>query len=355
MNRDLVYRQKIPVAILGATGSVGQKFVELLIDHPWFEITALAASEKSAGKAYKEAVNWLMPTPLPSHLADMELSRCEPGLPASLFFSALDAAVAGDIETAFAQAGAIVVSNARNHRFDPDVPLLVPEVNSAHLALLKKKSDIKKGFIVTNPNCCVVGIVMALKPLLVNFGLEAFFVTTLQAVSGGGYPGVSSMDILDNVIPYIAGEEEKIETEPLKILGDCQDDSIKPFTCKISAQCNRVPVTDGHTACLSVKLEKKIPFKQIVDSWRDFQGDPQLLELPSAPLPPLYYFDEERFPQPKLQRHLGKGMAVSIGRLRSCPLLDVKFTILCHNTIRGAAGGAILNAELLVKKGFVYW
>lgn len=350
---DFLFREKIPVAILGATGSVGQQFVSLLANHPWFEIAAVCASERSVGKTYREAVKWILSEPLPAEVADMRVQPCIPGSSANLYFSALDASVAGEIEIACAEAGAVVVSNSSNHRMDPLVPLLVPEVNSDHLQLLKSRSTVK-GLIVTNPNCAVVGLVMALKPL-VSFGLEKILVTTLQAVSGAGYPGLPSVDILDNVIPFISNEEDKIETEPLKILGSVKSAGIEFLSCHISAQVNRVPVTDGHLECVSIKLKNKPALQEIKELWRDFKSTPQLLDLPSAPQKPLIYFEEENYPQPRLHRRLENGMAVSLGRLRDCPVLDLKFVLLSHNTVRGAAGGAILNAELLVKEGHVFW
>lgn len=356
MDFDMRFRKKIPVGILGATGTVGQRFVDLLSNHPWFEITSLAASEKSVGKRYRDCVNWLMSSPLPDDIGDREIQACQPGLPGELFFSGLDSTVAGEVETAFAKAGCVVISNSHNHRMDPDVPLLIPEINSHHLKLLEiQKKKTGKGFIVTNPNCSVIGLCLALHPLVKLFGIEAIQVVTLQSISGAGYPGVPSLDILDNVIPYIANEEQKLETETKKIWGTFNNGSIDAYHCKISAQCNRVPVTEGHLECVSVKLVNKASINQIKDAWRDFQGEPQQLQLPSAPMHPVVYFEEERYPQPKLQRNLEKGMAVSVGRLRPCPLLDYKFVLLSHNTIRGAAGCAILNAELLVQKNFIYW
>lgn len=348
-DRDMHFREKIPVAILGATGSVGQRFIELLSRHPWFDIVALAASERSAGKPYREAVNWLMPTPLPKHIAEMPVQSCLPDLPCSLVFSGLDSSVAGDIETSFAKAGYCVVSNARNHRMQPDVPLLIPEVNSSHLELMKSQK-FPRGAIITNPNCVVIGLALALKPIYDSFGIDAVHVVTMQAVSGAGYPGVSSMDIMDNVIPFINGEEHKIETESLKILGTLKNNLIEPAPIKISAHCNRVAVTDGHMACVSLKLKSKASRQDLIQTWREYTGDVHHMALPLAPKHPIHYFEEHHFPQPKLHRDLDKGMAVSIGRLRECPLFDFKFTILSHNTIRGAAGGAILCAELLLTK-----
>ena len=334
--------KKIKVGILGATGSVGQKFIELLADHPWFEITAVAASENSAGKLYKDAVGWFMKKPIPENVASMTVEKCEPNLDCKIVFSGLDASVAGEIETKFRDAGYFVISNSRNHRMDPDVPLLVPEINPESLSLIEKQAS--KGKIITNPNCSVMGLVFPLKTLL-PYGIEAVSVVTLQALSGAGYPGVASVDIIDNVIPFIGGgEEEKIETEPNKILS---------ANLNISATVNRVAVLDGHTECISVKLKDKPTKEELINIWNNFKGEPQELDLPMAPKQPIKYFFEENFPQPKLHRDLEKGMVVSIGRLRNCSVLDYKFTILSHNTIRGAAGGAILNAELLVKKGFI--
>jgi len=344
--------KKVPVGILGATGSVGQRFVQLLSDHPWFEITALAASERSKGKSYKDAVQWLMPTPLSSKIANLTIQPCEPDLSCRIVFSGLDSDVAGEIETQFARAGKIVFSNAKNHRWDKDVPLLVPEVNADHLQLIKQQ-NFGGGAIVTNPNCSTVGLVMALKPLHDAFGLHEVFVVTMQALSGAGYPGVPSLDILDNVIPYIGGEEEKVQSEPRKILGKLANGSIELLELPISAHCNRVAVFDGHTECVSVRLSRKADEQAVIDAWQGFTAEPQRLQLPSAPENPIRYFSEDRYPQPRLHRDSGKGMTVSVGRLRKCPLLDYKFVLLSHNTIRGAAGGAILNAELLVKQELV--
>ncbi|MFA4921922.1 MAG: aspartate-semialdehyde dehydrogenase [Candidatus Neomarinimicrobiota bacterium] len=343
-------KSKIPVGILGATGSVGQKFIELLAEHPWFEIAAVAASDRSAGKAYRDAAHWFMSKPLPSRIADMTVKACEPDLPCRIVFSGLDASVAGEIETNFAKAGYIVISNSRNHRSDPDVPILVPEVNADHLEIVKTQQN-GQGAIITNPNCAATGLVVALKPLLDKFGLSKVNVVTMQAISGAGYPGVASLDIIDNVVPFIGGEEGKLESEPQKILGNYCDGRIEPAQFKVSASCNRVAVTDGHMECVSVKLARKPSANEIITEWREFRGEPQRLKLPSAPANPLCYFEENNYPQPKLHRLLGDGMTVAIGRLRECPILDYKFVLLSHNTIRGAAGGAILNAELFVAKG----
>ncbi len=339
---------RIPVGILGATGSVGQKFVDLLQNHPWFEIAALAASERSAGKRYGDSVNWIQQTSLSSNIASMKIQHCEPDLSCRIVFSGLDSSVAGEVETNFANAGYFVFSNSKNHRMDADVPLLVSEINSDHLQLLESQSY--KGAILTNPNCSATGLVMALKPLLDRFGLEAVHVVTMQALSGAGFPGVSSLSILDNVIPFISGEEEKIEIEPLKILGKHENGSIHNLNLKISAQCNRVSVFDGHTECVSVKLSRTASEEEIIREWNEFSGEPQKLKLPSAPERPIHYLDAKDAPQARLHRNVEKGMAVTIGRLRPCSLFDYKFVLLSHNTIRGAAGGAILNAELIVKK-----
>jgi aspartate-semialdehyde dehydrogenase len=346
----MIKDDKIPVGILGATGSVGQKFIELLKDHPWFKVTALGASERSVGKLYKHAANWFQQTPIPSRIANMVVSECKPGLPCRIVFSGLDAAVAGPIEEAFAEAGYIVISNAKNHRMSDNVPLLVPDVNPEHLKLIEEqKTD---GKIVTNPNCSTTGLVVALKPLQDAFGIEKVSVVTMQALSGAGYPGVSSLDIIDNMIPYIGGEEEKMQIETLKILGENTGKKVDFADLTLSAQCNRVPVMNGHMESVSVKLKKPAKKDEIIKVWREYTSEPQQLELPFAPQPPIYYFEDPRFPQPRLHRDLGKGMAISIGRLRDCGILDYKFTVLSHNTVRGAAGGAILNAELLVKKGY---
>lgn len=334
---------KIPVTILGATGSVGQKFVELLIEHPWFEIASLCASERSVEKKYREAANWFQSIHLPDMIGNMVVQKCESNVAGRIAFSGLDAEVAGPIEESFARAGYAVVSNSKNHRMDLDVPLLVPEVNAKHIELIKQQK-FGSGMIVTNPNCSVVGLVMALRPLVDRFGVEQVSVVTMQALSGAGYPGVSGLDIIDNMIPFIGGEEGKMETEPLKIFG---------IPMKISAQCNRVAVVDGHMESVAVKLSHAAHAEEIIDAWRSYRAEPQELQLPMSPKQPIYYFDEENYPQPRKHRMLERGMAVSIGRLRACSILDWKFTVLSHNTIRGAAGGAILNAELLVKNGFI--
>lgn len=344
------FTKKIPIGILGATGSVGQKFIELLSTHPWFEITALAASERSVGKKYKDAANWFQSSELPSLVAEMIVQPCEPTLSCRIVFSGLDSDVAGEIETQFACAGYIVISNSKNHRMDEAVPLLIPEVNPDHLELVRSQSFPNGGMIITNPNCSTVGLALALKPLVDRFGVEKVSVVTMQAISGAGYPGVSALDIVDNVIPYIGGEEGKMETEPLKIFGSFEHGCITPAQMQLSASCNRVAVIDGHMECVSVSLSKEAVAEEIIHAWQTFSAEPQTLFLPTAPTHPTQYFFEDHFPQPRKHRMLGNGMTASIGRLRPCPIFGWKFVVLSHNTIRGAAGGAILNAELLAKK-----
>ena len=351
----LHFRTKLPVGILGATGSVGQRLIQLLDKHPWFDLTCVAASDKSKGKTYKDAVNWNLPTRIPEEIAKLVLSPCEPNLPCKIVFSALASDVAGKIEEEFAKKGYVVISMAKNHRMQSDVPLLIPEINADHLELIKKQKFSKEGMIITKPNCAVVGLALALRPLALEFGIEAVNVVTMQSISGAGYPGVPSLDLLDNIIPYIEGEEEKIETETQKVLGTYKEDGVEPYSMKISSSCNRVPVTEGHLEVVSVKLKEKATKEQVIRAWREFYPPVQDLKLPTSPANILLYFDEVDLPQPKRQRDLEKGMAVSIGRLRPCPILDYKFVLLSHNTIRGAAGGAILIAELLVKKGYVFW
>lgn len=340
--------KKIPVGILGATGMVGQRFAQLLEDHPWFEVTALAASERSVGKKYRDAAAQTVP----EYLAEETILPCTPNLDCKVVFSGLDSSVAGEVETAFAQKGYIVISNSKNHRMDPDVPLLIPEVNPHHLELVQYQ-EFGGGMIVTNPNCSVVGIAMALKPLVDTWGVKAMQAVTLQAISGAGYPGVASLDILDNVVPFIKGEEDKVETEPQKIFGEVDFGKVNPYPMEISAQCNRVAVTDGHLGCVSVKLGKETTSAEIIVAWNSFLGKPQEYALPLAPMQPIQYHHEPVYPQPKLHRDLDKGMRVAVGRLQRCRLNDWKFVVMSHNTIRGAAGGAILNAELMVKEGLI--
>ncbi len=345
--------EKVPVAILGATGMVGQKFVELLIGHPWLEITFLGASERSSGKRYGDVVNWQMSTPLPREVANKIVKECQPSEGYKIAFSGLDSSVAGEIEHAFANAGIAIISNSKNHRMVPNVPLLIPEVNPDHLDLIKRQTYTNDGCIVTNPNCSVVGLAMALKPLSDMWTVKQVDVATMQALSGAGYPGVPSMEVIDNVIPYISDEENKVETEPKKILGALNNGSIDFLAMNIRAHCNRVSVIDGHTECVTVELEGNPTKDEIIESWRSYKSVPQELLLPSAPEHPIVYFDEDAYPQPRKHRNLGRGMTVSVGRLRQCTDGAWKFVVLSHNTVRGAAGGAILNAELLIKKGCI--
>ncbi len=333
---------------------VGQRLVQLLEGHPWFEVTALAASENSAGKTYAEAMagRWKLSSDIPAYAAGMTVEECTPDLDCTLVFSALDAAVAGDIEDAFAHAGYAVSSNSRNHRMDADVPLVIPEVNADHLRLIDVQKKRRSGFIVTNPNCSTIHMVLALKPLHDAFGIRQITVTTMQALSGAGYPGVASLDILDNVIPYIGGEEEKIETETLKLLGWLSGQTIQPAQIQVSASCNRVNMNDGHLESVSVKLAKKTSADELKQAFSTF-NPLKSLKLPSSPTMPIIVRDEPDRPQPKLDRNIEKGMASTIGRIRPCNVLDWKFTVLGHNTIRGAAGAAILNAELLAAKGYL--
>jgi aspartate-semialdehyde dehydrogenase len=344
---------KIPIGVLGATGSVGQKFIQLLDNHPFFETVRVMASDKSAGKKYKDAVNWILPTPIPEKVSDMVVDKCLPNRNIRFVFSGLDASVAGDIETEFAKAGNAVISNAKNHRFDRNVPLLIPEVNPDHLEMVSSQ-PYNGGMIITNPNCSTIGLTMALKPLDDAYGIDRVNVVTMQAVSGAGFPGVSSLSIIDNIIPYIGGEEEKIESEPLKILGHLENNIVRPKKFRMSAQCNRVAVIDGHLESVQVKLRDKTSIENIIKIWQNYKGDPQILKLPTAPKKPIHYFDNPYYPQPRLHRNLEKGMAISIGRLQECPLFDYRFVVLSHNTMRGAAGGALLCAELLIKKGYFF-
>jgi aspartate-semialdehyde dehydrogenase len=373
---------KIPVGILGATGMVGQRFIQLLEAHPWFEVTWLGASERSAGQRYREAVRWKMNTPIPARIAGMHVSEAEPAAVAKIsaaegvggrrsagagttlaersgaprvIFAALDAAIAQEMEPRFARAGHAVITNSSAFRMQEDVPLVIPEVNGDHLALLERQRwrENGGGFIVTNPNCSAIGLVMALAPLHERFGVEKVFVVTMQAVSGAGYPGVASLDVLGNVIPYIGKEEEKMEAESKKLLGSLSGAGIRHADFAISAQCNRVAVEDGHTESVSVKLRKPATSEEMIACWREYRGKIAELRLPSAPKEIVFYDEAPDHPQPRLDIHRGKGMTASVGRLRACNIFDWKFTVLSHNTIRGAAGAAILNAELLKDKGYI--
>ncbi len=343
----------IPVGILGATGAVGQQFIALLAGHPWFKVEWLGASQRSEGKAFRDAAAWRLPDRVPDEIAARVVEAATPGRAPKLVFSGLDSSVAGEIEGAFAKAGHIIVSNSRNYRMDPSVPLLIPEINADHLALLDLQAKAGwKGRIITNPNCSTVVLTTTLAPLR-QFGLKSVMITTLQAISGAGYPGVASWDILGNVIPYIGGEEEKIESEPRKILGSLVRGQVEFHPVRISATTTRVPVHNGHTESISVGLEQKPDAAAIIEAWTSFKGRPQALELPSAPKQPIVYLTEANRPQPTLDVNRDGGMTVSIGRLRPCPLFDYKFVALGHNTIRGAAGAAILNAELMHREGLL--
>nr|WP_290665677.1 aspartate-semialdehyde dehydrogenase [Ardenticatena sp.] len=347
---------KIPVAVLGATGLVGQRLVRRLVDHPWFEIVALTGSERSQGKRYADVVRWRLPGDPPAAVAEMVVQPSDPAhVPARLVFSALPSSIAAEIEAAFARAGALVSSNARNYRMDSDVPLVLPEVNPDHLALLhvqRKRRDWTGG-IVTNANCVAIPLTLALKPLHDAFGVERVFVVTMQAISGAGYPGVASLDIVDNVIPFISGEEPKIESEPLKMLGTLHDDAVTQAPIAISAQANRVATRDGHMLCVSVGLKRQATPAEVADVLRAYRGMPQELALPSAASAPIVVRDEDDRPQPVRDRDAAGGMAITVGRIRECPLFDVKFVVLGHNTERGAAAAALLNGELLKAEGFV--
>jgi aspartate-semialdehyde dehydrogenase len=344
--------ERIPVAVLGATGSVGQRFVELLADHPWFELTAVAASDRSAGRSYREAARWMQASALPDRVGAMPVVECRPdAFDCPLVFSALDSAVAGEVETEFAAAGRLVVSNSKNHRMDADVPLVVAEVNPEHLELARAQPG--PGAILTNPNCSTIGLVLALKPLADAFGVAQVHVVTMQALSGAGIPGVPGLQAVDNVIPLIGGEEEKIETETRKILGRLADGRIEPAAVEVGAACNRVGVIDGHLECVSVKLGRSAEASELIEAWNGFTAEPQQRELPSAPFAPVVYLADPDAPQPRLHRDLGRGMTASVGRLRPCPLFDFKFVTLSHNTLRGAAGGSLLLAELAVARGML--
>ncbi|HTV64386.1 MAG TPA: aspartate-semialdehyde dehydrogenase, partial [Bryocella sp.] len=350
-----VMAQKIPIGILGATGVVGQRFIQMLETHPWFEVAWLAASDRSAGQAYGDAVRWRLKTPIPDAVRKMKVSNATPDGAPRVIFAALDAAIARELEPQFAAAGCAVVSNCSAFRMQQDVPLVIPEVNADHIALLERQDWRKQsgGYIVTNPNCSAIGLVVALAPLQRRFGIESIFVTTMQAVSGAGYPGVASLDILGNVIPYIAKEEEKMEEETRKLLGSLDGDHVRAADFSMTAHCNRVAVEDGHTESVSIKLKRKASAEEVIAAFAEFRSTPQELKLPSAPERPVVYDSAPDRPQPRFDVDRGKGMTVSVGRLRPCGVLDYKFTVLSHNTIRGAAGAALLNAELLKVQGFL--
>ena len=343
-------RQKI--GILGATGMVGQRFIQLLENHPWFEVSWLAASDRSSGKRYGDAVKWKLDSPLPERIAQMQISPAVPDDAPKVIFAALDADIARELEPAFAAAGCAVISNSSAFRMHEDVPLVIPEVNADHLPILENQASRKDsgGYIVTNPNCSAIGLVLVLKPLVERFGVDAIFVSTMQAVSGAGYPGVASMDILGNVVPYVKNEEEKMQAETLRLLGTRAGKVVQPLAAKMTAHCNRVAVEDGHTESVSVKLGRSATKEEILEAWREFTPLAGR-DLPTAPAQPVEFIALEDRPQPRLDKMRGGGMTASVGRLRPCSLLDWKFTVLSHNTIRGAAGAALLNAELLVSLG----
>jgi aspartate-semialdehyde dehydrogenase len=345
--------KRIRVGILGATGTVGQRFVQLLEGHPQFVVTALAASDRSVGKTFGEACTWRLPGEIPQSVRGLPVRPPEPPLDCDVIFSSVPADLGRAMEGCFAEAGYPVVSNTSSYRMDAGVPLLIPEVNPEHLALLERAPRKGKGFIVTNPNCSAIGIALALAPLERRFGIDAAVVTTLQAISGAGYPGVSAMDITDNVIPFIPSEEEKIERETRKILGTVRDGAIEPAPFAVSAQVHRVNVQDGHLAAVRVTLRRKATLAELRDALATFSGVPQALKLHTAPERPVLVRDEPDRPQPRLDRDAGGGMSVTVGRLQPDAVLDYRFVVLSHNTIRGAAGAAILNAELLVAKGYV--
>jgi aspartate-semialdehyde dehydrogenase len=347
--------RKFRAGILGATGIVGQRLVQLLADHPWFDLAEVAASERSSGKKYSEAAKWHLNGIIPEAAANLVVKSLEPTLDCDFVFSALDSSVAGPAEEEFARAGYPVVSNCKNHRMSPDVPLLIPEVNAAHLDAIpiqQKNRGYGSGFMVTNPNCSTAGLVLVLKPLADAFGLEKMFVVTMQAASGAGYPGVPALDILGNVVPFISGEEEKMEEEPQKLLGRWDGLRFVEAGLGISAHCNRVPVENGHLECLSVSLKKVATLAEVRQALANFSVSDELASLPTAVRNPVVVLEEENRPQPRRDVNAGNGMAAVVGRVRECPLLDVKLTLLSHNLLRGAAGAALLNAELLAARGF---
>lgn len=346
----------IRAGVLGATGAVGQRFVQLLADNPWIRLTAVAASERSVGQPYGRACAWRLPGDCPETATALVVQPCEPPLDCDIVFSALPADAAGPIEECFAAAGYPVFSNASSHRMNPDVPLLIPEVNADHLALIdvqRRRRGWERGCIVTNPNCSTIGLTLALKPLHDAFGLRQVLVTTMQALSGAGYPGVPGLDSLDNVIPYIGGEEDKLVHEPRKLLGRLAADggAVEPAEITISAACHRVPTRDGHLEAVSLSLARPAAIEELLAAWRGFESLPHRLGCPSAVQPTIVVRSEVDRPQTQRDRDAGCGMAVTVGRLRPCEVLGAKFVVLSHNTIRGAAGGAILNAELALAQG----
>ncbi len=352
-------KKSFNVGILGATGAVGQKFIRLLRNHPWFEVKALGASKRSSGKPYKKAVHWIENVEIPEDISTIKVTKCNPSKfqDADFVFSGLDSSVAGGIERDFAEAGIPVISNAKNYRMDDSVPLLIPEINPDHIALIESQrfTDDGNGWIVTNPNCVCVPLAMSLRPFYNAFDIEAVVVTSMQAVSGAGYPGVSSLDIMGNIVPFISGEEDKIISEPHKILGSLdKKNRIVPAGFKAEATAVRAPVIEGHLLSISVKLQQKPQtIEQVYEAIDQWKSPIEKLNLPSAPKKPVKVYEEESFPQPRLHSCGENGMQLSIGRLRTGNVFDISYLALAHNTIRGAAGGAILNAELLVKKGYL--
>lgn len=346
---------KIPVTILGATGTVGQKFVRLLAAHPQFEIASVAASAQSAGKRYGDIVRWRESTPLPERVAAMTVTRAEPGIPGRIAFSAIEADIAGEVEQAFARAGVYVVTNTKTHRMDPDVPLLIPEVNPDHLGLLEgqQRKHGWTGGIVANPNCSTAGLVLGIAPLHRAFGIEKCFVATMQAVSGAGYPGVASLDALGNVIPFIGGEEEKMEQETRKIFGAMSPGGVREAAIGVSAHTNRVPVIDGHLEVVSLGFGRRVSPEEAIAAIQAYRAPAEVAALHSTPALPVEYDARPDRPQSRLDIERGNGMTVTVGRVRPCPLLDLRLVLLSHNTIRGAAGAAVQNAELLVARGLV--
>jgi aspartate-semialdehyde dehydrogenase len=347
-------QKRIEVGILGATGMVGQHFIKFLQGHPLFHLTWLGASDRSAGKKYANAMTWHLAGGTPQSVAGLTVEDCKPGNAPKLLFSAMDASVATEIERAFAEAGHVVVSNSKNHRMESDVPLLVPEINPDHLKLvpLQQRARGWKGQIVTNPNCSTVVLTMGLAPLK-PFGITRVIATTMQAISGAGYPGVPSMDIMGNVIPFIGGEEEKMQQETQKILGELRGDHVEPLPARVSAHCNRVAVVDGHTVTVSVEFSTKPSEADLRQAFEKYTSVPQERRLPSAPARPVIYMEEPNRPQPRKDVERENGMAAFVGRLRRCPALDYKFVALGHNTVRGAAGAAVLNAELMESEGML--
>jgi aspartate-semialdehyde dehydrogenase len=344
------------VGILGATGTVGQRLIHMLRNHPDFEVSALAASDRSEGKRFADVCSWKLPFDMPGAVKDIKVYACKPPLDCDLVIASLPSDIALEAESAFAAAGYPVISNSSAFRMYEEVPLIVPEINPDHLEIIplqKKKLGYDRGFMVTNPNCTTIGLVMALAPLHHRFDVEAVMMTSMQAISGAGYPGVASMDMIDNIMPFISGEEEKVEVEPQKILGKFAGSKIESAPFKVSAQCNRVPVQDGHLESVRVKLGKKATVEEVADALRSFRGLPQELKLPTAPAQPIIVRTDKDRPQTRLDREAENGMATVVGRIAKDTIFDFKLTLVSHNTIRGAAGAALLNAELLVAKGIL--